>query len=91
MDQGRSLFSPFDFNSLTLLYEVPIVGMKPKRKSPMSPIWAVVIAGAVLLILVQLLPDKESAQKLAHLFIAIALIVALLMGFKDFRKKKEKD
>ena len=55
----------------------------------MGSIWAVVIAGAVLLVLVQFLPDKESAQKLAHLFIAIALIVALLMGFKDFRKNKE--
>ena len=55
----------------------------------MGPIWAVVIAGAVLLILVQFLPDKESAQKIAHFFIAIALIVALVMGFKDFGKKKE--
>ena len=55
----------------------------------MGPIWAVVITGALLLVLVQFLPDKESAQKLAHLFIAIALIVALLMGFKDFRKNKE--
>ena len=61
----------------------------PKRKTSMGPIWAVVIAGAVLLVLVQFLPDKESAQKLAHLFIAIALVVALLMGFKDFRKDKE--
>ena len=49
----------------------------------MGPIWAVVIAGAVLLVLVQFLPDKESAQKLAHLFIAIALIAALLLGFKN--------
>lgn len=55
----------------------------------MGPIWAVVIAGVVLLVLVQFLPDKESAQKLAHFFIAIALIVALVMGFKDFSKKKE--
>ena len=54
----------------------------------MGPIWAVVIAGAVLLVMVQFLPDKESAQKLAHFFIAIALVVALLMGFKDFRKDK---
>jgi len=54
----------------------------------MGPIWAVVIAGVVLLVLVQFLPDKESAQKLAHFFIAIALVVALLMGFKDFRKNK---
>ena len=60
-----------------------------KKKSSMGPIWAVVIAGAVLLVLVQFLPDKESAQKIAHFFIAIALIVALVMGFKDFRKKKE--
>ena len=58
-------------------------------KSSMGPIWAVVIAGAVLLVLVQFLPDKESAQKIAHFFIAIALIVALVMGFKDFSKKKE--
>ena len=50
-----------------------------------------VIAGALLLVLVQLLPEKESAQKLAHFFIAIALIVALLMGFKDFRKDKEEE
>lgn len=54
----------------------------------MGPIWAVVVAGAVLLVMVQFLPDRESAQKLAHFFIAIALIVALLMGFKDFRKNK---
>lgn len=55
----------------------------------MGYIWAVVIAGAVLLVLVQFLPDKENAQKLAHFFVAIALVVALLMGFKDFRKDKE--
>ena len=54
----------------------------------MGLIWAVVVAGAVLLVMVQFLPDKESAQKLAHFFIAIALIVALLIGFKDFRKNK---
>jgi amino acid permease len=60
----------------------------PNPKTTMGPIWAVVIAGAVLLVMVQFLPDKESAQKLAHFFIAIALIVALLMGFKDFRKNK---
>lgn len=59
-----------------------------RMKSTMGPIWAVVIAGAVLLVMVQFLPDKESAQKLAHFFIAIALVVALLMGFKDFRKNK---
>ena len=57
----------------------------------MGPIWAVVIAGAVLLVLVQFLPDKESAQKIAHFFIAIALIVALVMGFKDYRKNKEEE
>ena len=57
----------------------------------MGPIWAVVIAGAVLLVLVQFLPNKESAQKIAHFFIAIALIVALVMGFKDFRKNKEEE
>lgn len=60
-------------------------------KSSMGPIWAVVIAGAVLLVLVQFLPDKESAQKIAHFFIAIALIVALVMGIKDFRKNKEEE
>lgn len=59
-----------------------------RMKSTMGPIGAVVIAGAVLLVMVQFLPDKESAQKLAHFFIAIALVVALLMGFKDFRKNK---
>ena len=63
--------------------------MDNKKRSSMGPIWAVVIAGAVLLVLVQFLPDKESAQKIAHFFIAIALIVALVMGFKDFSKKKE--
>ena len=57
----------------------------------MGPIWAVVIAGAVLLVLVQFLPDKENAQKIAHFFIAIAMIVALVIGFKDFRKNKEED
>lgn len=62
--------------------------MGNKKKSSMGPIWAVVIAGVVLLVLVQFLPGKESAQKLAHFFIAIALIVALVMGFKDFRKDK---
>ena len=55
----------------------------------MAPLWTVIIAGAILLVLVQFLPDKESAQKIAHFFIAIALIVALVMGFKDFRKNKE--
>ena len=65
--------------------------MKPKQKSSMGYIWAVVIAGAVLLVLVQFLPDKESAQKLAHLFIAIALVAALLLGFKDFRNNKGED
>ena len=58
-------------------------------KSSMAPLWTVIIAGAILLVLVQFLPDKESAQKIAHFFIAIALIVALVMGFKDFGKKKE--
>ena len=61
----------------------------PASKSSMGPIWAVVIAGAVLLVLVQFMPDKESAQKIAHFFIAIALIVALVLGFKDFKKKGE--
>lgn len=65
--------------------------MENKKKSSMGPIWAVVIAGAVLLVLVQFLPDKESAQKIAHFFIAIALIVALVMGIKDFRKNKEEE
>ena len=57
----------------------------------MGPIWAVLIAGAVLLVLVQFLPDKENAQKIAHFFIAIAMIVALVIGFKDFRKNKEEE
>ena len=65
--------------------------MDNKKRFSMGPIWAVVIAGAVLLVLVQFLPDKESAQKIAHFFIAIALIVALVMGFKDFRKNKEEE
>ena len=59
-----------------------------RMKSTLGPIWAVVIAGAVLLVMVQFLPDKESAQKLAHFFIAIALLVGLMVGFKDFRKNK---
>ena len=58
-------------------------------KSSMGSIWAVVIAGAVLLVFVQFLPDKESAQKIAHFFIAIALIVALAMGFKDSLNNKK--
>ena len=62
--------------------------MDKKKKSLFGSIWAVIVAGVVLLVLVQFLPDKESAQKLAHFFIAIALIVALVMGFKDFRKDK---
>lgn len=57
----------------------------------MAPLWTVIIAGAILLVLVQFLPDKEGAQKIAHFFIAIALIVALVMGFKDFRKNKEEE
>lgn len=65
--------------------------MKPKQKSSMGYIWGVVIAGVVLSVLVQFLPDKESAQKLAHLFIAIALVAALMLGFKDFKKNKEED
>jgi len=73
------------------LRQIGYLCIMPKQKSSMGPIWAVVIAGALLLVLVQLLPEKESAQKLAHFFIAIALIVALLMGFKDFRKDKEEE
>lgn len=57
----------------------------------MGPIWAVIIAGAILLALVQFLPDSERAGKLAHFFIAIAMIVALVMGFQDFRKNKDRD
>ena len=57
----------------------------------MGPIWAVIIAGAILLALVQFLPDSERAGKLAHIFIAIAMIVALVMGFQDFRKNKDRD
>ncbi len=33
--------------------------MGNKKKSSMGPIWAVVIAGVVLLVLVHFLPDKE--------------------------------
>ena len=57
----------------------------------MGPIWAVIIAGAILLALMQFLPDSERAGKLAHFFIAIAMIVALVMGFQDFRKDKDRD
>ena len=57
----------------------------------MGPIWAVIIAGAILLALMQFLPDSERAGKLAHFFIAIAMIVALVMGFQDFRKNKDRD
>ena len=61
------------------------------RKSSLGPIWAVIIAGAILLALMQFLPDSERAGKLAHFFIAIAMIVALVMGFQDFRKDKDRD
>ena len=61
----------------------------PKKKSSLGPIWAVVIAGALLLVVVQFLPDKAGAQKLAHFFIAIALIAALAIGFMDRKKNKE--
>ena len=61
------------------------------RRSSMGPIWAVIIAGAILLALMQFLPDSERAGKLAHFFIAIAMIVALVMGFQDFRKDKDRD
>ena len=61
----------------------------PQKKSSLGPIWAVVIAGALLLVVVQFLPDKARAQKLAHFFIAIALIAALAIGFMDRRKNKE--
>ncbi|MCR5708995.1 MAG: hypothetical protein K6G79_00785 [Bacteroidales bacterium] len=62
-----------------------------EHKSLMGPIWAVIIAGAVLLALVQLLPDSERAGRLVSLFIAIALIVSLFIGFKDYRKDKGKE
>lgn len=65
--------------------------MDKKKKSLFGSIWAVIIAGVVLLMLVQFLPDKENAQNLAHYFIAIALIVAIAMGFTDFRKDEEKE
>ena len=61
----------------------------PRPKSTLGPIWAVVIAGALLLVIVQFLPDKASAQKLAHFFIAIALIAALVIGFVDRKKDRE--
>lgn len=65
--------------------------MNNKKKSLFGSIWAVIVAGVVLLMLVQFLPDKENAQNLAHYFIAIALIVALAVGFTDFRKNKGKE
>ena len=60
----------------------------PKKKSSLGPIWAVVIAGALLLVVVQFLPDKAGAQKLAHFFIAIALIAALANALKARRREE---
>ncbi len=68
---------------------ISIFAPMPQKKSSLGPIWAVVIAGAMLLVVVQFLPDKARAQKLAHLFIAIALIAALAIGFMDRKKNKE--
>ena len=63
----------------------------PQKKSSLGPIWAVVIAGALLLVVVQFLPDKAGAQKLAHFFIAIALTAALAIGFMDRKKNKDEE
>lgn len=67
---------------------IVIFVVMPQKKSSLGPIWAVVIAGALLLVVVQFLPDKAGAQKLAHFFIAIALIAALAIGFMDRKKDK---
>ena len=61
------------------------------RKFSMGPIWAVIIAGVILMFLVQLLPDSESAGKLVSFFVAIGMIAALVIGFKDNRKDNEKE
>ena len=57
----------------------------------MGPIWAVIIAGVILMFLVQLLPDSERAGKLVSFFVAIGMIAALVIGFKDNRKDNEKE
>ena len=51
----------------------------PKKKSSMGPIWAVIIAGAVLMVIVQFLPDKENAQMgpIDDFFFGMALIYRL--------------
>jgi hypothetical protein len=43
------------------------------------------------LVVVQFLPDKAGALKLAHFFIAIALIAALAIGFMDRKKNKDEE
>lgn len=56
------------------------------RKFSMGPIWAVIIAGVVLMFLVQLLPDSERAGKLVSFFVTIGMIAALVIGFKEKKK-----
>ena len=53
--------------------------------------YEVQIVKASALVVVQFLPDKAGAQKLAHFFIAIALIAALAIGFMDRKKNKDEE
>ena len=57
----------------------------------MGPIWAVIIAGVILILLAQLMPDPERAGKLVRLFVAIGIIAALVVGFKDYRNDNGKE
>lgn len=61
------------------------------RKFSMGPIWAVIIAGVILMFLVQFLPDSERAGKLVSFFVAIGMIAALVVGFKDYRKNDNQE
>ena len=61
------------------------------RKYSMGPIWAVIIAGVILMFLVQFLPDSERAGKLVSFFVAFGMIAALVVGFKDYRNDNGKE
>ena len=50
-----------------------------------------VIAGVILMFLVQFLPDSERAGKLVSFFVAIGMIAALVVGFKDYRNDNGKE
>lgn len=61
------------------------------RKFSMGPIWAVIIAGVILMFLVQILPDSERASKLVSFFVAIGMIAALVVGFKGDKKDDDQE